>query len=77
MFILDSTHIQDIYKFTRMSIDHNAALTRYEVPRGKFLLARDNHITFFLAGLALISRHAALFGEYLAKDSQVTQQFFC
>ena len=32
--LLGSSYAQDIYKFTRMAIDTNVSMTRYEVPRG-------------------------------------------
>ena len=33
-----SAHAQDIYKFTRMAIDKAVNLTRYEVPRGIYVM---------------------------------------
>ena len=35
LLTLGSAHAQDIYKFTRMAIDTNVSMTRYEVPRGR------------------------------------------
>ena len=34
IYCTGSVHAQDIYKYTRMSIDPKAGLTRYDVPRG-------------------------------------------
>jgi DNA-dependent protein kinase catalytic subunit len=46
-------HMQDIYKFIRMSVDPAAHLTRYDTPR---------------SGLTLISMHASHLSKYLTKD---------
>lgn len=50
-----SPHVQEIYRFTRMSIDPQVSLARFDVPR---------------AGLRLLNRHAPQFSEFFTKDYQ-------
>lgn len=40
-----SAYAQDIYKFSRMAIDPQVSLTRYEVPRGEteYILCYNCH----------------------------------
>ena len=52
-------HSYDIYKYTKMAVDKDVKVTRYDMPR---------------AGLKLLAKHAGQFDQYLIEDHQVRVQ---